>query len=174
MNDFQQAATASPRRSVARIYGKVCQALARKTPFLPSVVRVVLQRMHGVHFTDWRSTFLGEDVFFDDIYPENIQVGRNVRLTAGVRILAHFFDTKFQPTPARPFRFYQGKVVISDNVFIGVNVVIAKPVTIGEGAVIGANSVVTRDIPPRAIAVGAPARVVGERPAAKTDGAKTA
>ena len=127
----------------------------------------------------WRSIhrlalhFPRRGCFFDDIYPENIQVGRNVRLTAVVRILAHFFDTKFQPTPARPFRFYQGKVVIGDNVFIGVNVVIAKPVTIGEGAVIGANSVVTRDIPPRAIAVGAPARVVGERPAAKTNGAKT-
>lgn len=42
---------------------------------------------------------------------------------------------------------------------------IAKPVTIGEGAVIGANSVVTKDVPPNAIVVGSPARVVGERPA---------
>jgi acetyltransferase-like isoleucine patch superfamily enzyme len=33
-------------------------------------------------------------------------------------------------------------------------------VTIGERCVIGANSVVTKDIPPRTIAAGVPARVV--------------
>jgi len=127
----------------------------------------LLQQVHGVHFKDWRSTFLGEDVFFDDIYPEKISVGRNVRITAGVRVLTHYFDTRFEPTPERPFRFYHGNVEIGDNVFIGVNTVIAKPVKIGEGAVIGANSVVTRDIPANAIAVGSPAKVVGERPAMK-------
>ncbi len=36
-------------------------------------------------------------------------------------------------------------------------------VTIGRGAVIGAGAVVTKDIPPLAIAVGAPARVIGYR-----------
>ena len=35
-------------------------------------------------------------------------------------------------------------------------------VEIGERAVIGANSVVTRDIPPRTIAAGAPAKVIRE------------
>ena len=157
--------TAAPNRGVRRIIGKSCQLIARKMPFIPGKIRVLLQRVHGVQFADWGSTFLGEDVFFDDIYPENICVGRNVRITAGVRILTHHFDTRYKPTPARPFRFYQGKVQIGDNVFIGVNTVIAKPVTIGEGAVIGANSVVTKDVPPNAIAVGSPARVVGERPA---------
>lgn len=160
-----ETGTAAPHRSIKRVAGKFCQLMARKMPFVPGKVRVLLQRIHGVHFVDWRSTFLGEDVFFDDIYPENIRVGRNVRITAGVRILTHYFDTRYQPTPARPFRFYQGEVRIGDNVFIGVNTVIAKPVTIGEGAVIGANSVVTKDVPPNAIVVGSPARVIGERPA---------
>lgn len=136
---------------------------------MPGKARGLLQMAHGVQFVDWRSTFLGEDVFFDDIYPERISIGRNVRITAGVRILTHYFDTKFQPSHERPFRFYQGDVEIGDNVFIGVNTVIAKPVKIGEGAVVGANSVVTRDIPAYAIAVGSPARVVGERPAIKKD-----
>lgn len=44
--------------------------------------------------------------------------------------------------------------------WLGQNVVVLPGVTIGELAVIGANSVVTRDVPPQSIAVGAPARVV--------------
>jgi acetyltransferase-like isoleucine patch superfamily enzyme len=36
-------------------------------------------------------------------------------------------------------------------------------ISIGTGAVVGSGAVVTRDIPPYAIAVGNPARVVGER-----------
>jgi acetyltransferase-like isoleucine patch superfamily enzyme len=44
--------------------------------------------------------------------------------------------------------------------WLGQNVVAMPGVTIGEFAVIGANSVVTKSIPPRSIAVGAPARVI--------------
>jgi acetyltransferase-like isoleucine patch superfamily enzyme len=44
---------------------------------------------------------------------------------------------------------------------IGVNVTELPFVTIGERALIGAGSVVTRDIPPRAVAYGNPARVIG-------------
>ncbi len=44
---------------------------------------------------------------------------------------------------------------------IGVNVTLLPHVTIGEYALIGAGSVVTRDVPPRAVAYGNPAKVVG-------------
>ncbi len=167
MSIAKEEHTASPNVSLKRLVGKICQLLARLLPLVPSKLRVLLQRAHGVRFDDWRSVFIGEDVLFDDIYPEKIQVGRSVRITAGVRILTHYFDTKYEPTPERPFRFYYGEVVIGDNVFIGINAVIANPVTIGEGAVIGANTVVTKDIPPNSIVVGSPARIVGERPAMK-------
>ena len=166
---MNEAKTATPQRSIKRLLRKVCQFSARKLPFIPGKLRVLLQRMHGVQFLDVKSTFLGEDVFFDDIHPELITVGKNVRITAGARILTHFFDTRFVPTLKRPFRFYTGAVIIGGNVFIGVNTVVAKPVKIGSGAVIGANSVVTRDIPANAIAVGSPAKVVGYRPEMKND-----
>ncbi len=43
---------------------------------------------------------------------------------------------------------------------IGANATIICGVTIGEGALVGAGSVVTRDVPPRTLVVGNPARVV--------------
>ena len=54
-------------------------------------------------------------------------------------------------------------VVIGRDVWIGRGVAILKGVHIGDGAVIGANAVVTSDIPPEAIAVGIPARVIKYR-----------
>jgi len=47
---------------------------------------------------------------------------------------------------------------------IGSGAVIMCGVTIGEDAMVGAGAVVTSDVPPCAIAVGAPARVIGEAP----------
>jgi acetyltransferase-like isoleucine patch superfamily enzyme len=54
-------------------------------------------------------------------------------------------------------------VEIGDEVFLGFGTVVLPNVRIGRGAVIGANSVVTSDIPPNAIAAGVPARVIGSR-----------
>ena len=45
---------------------------------------------------------------------------------------------------------------------IGSNATILPNLTIGEGALVGAGAVVTRDVPPFAIVVGSPARVVGD------------
>ena len=51
-------------------------------------------------------------------------------------------------------------VVIGDNVWIGRRAMVMPGVTIGAGTVVGAGSIVTRDLEPGVLAVGAPARVV--------------
>lgn len=54
-------------------------------------------------------------------------------------------------------------VVIEEGVWLGESVLVLPGVTIGKGAVIGAGSVVSKDVPPYAVAVGNPARVVKYR-----------
>lgn len=54
-------------------------------------------------------------------------------------------------------------VIIGSDVWIGTKTIILKGVEIGHGAVIGAGSVVTKSIPPFAIASGVPAKVVKYR-----------
>ena len=51
-------------------------------------------------------------------------------------------------------------VIIEDNVWLGLNVIVLKGVTIGKNSVIGAGSVVTRNIPANVIAAGNPCRVI--------------
>jgi len=57
----------------------------------------------------------------------------------------------------------KGGIFIDDDAWLGVGVIVLDGVRIGKGAVIGAGSVVTRDVPDNAIAVGVPARVVKMR-----------
>ena len=49
---------------------------------------------------------------------------------------------------------------IGNDVWVGSNAVILKGVSIGDGVIIGASAVVTKRVPPYAIVVGNPARVI--------------
>jgi len=53
------------------------------------------------------------------------------------------------------------KVIIGDNVWLGMGVMVLKGVVIGDDAVIGAGCVVTKSVPAGAIAVGNPMKIVG-------------
>jgi len=55
------------------------------------------------------------------------------------------------------------QLIIGHDVWLGTNVTVMGGVRIGNGAVIGAGAVVAKDIPPYAIAVGNPARVIKYR-----------
>jgi acetyltransferase-like isoleucine patch superfamily enzyme len=54
----------------------------------------------------------------------------------------------------------ESKIIIGNDVWIGFNSTILKGVTIGDGAVIGANSVITKNVPPYAVVVGNPSRII--------------
>lgn len=55
------------------------------------------------------------------------------------------------------------KCEIGNDVWIGTDAIILRGVKIGDGAVIGANSLVNKDIPAFAVAVGSPARIIKSR-----------
>jgi len=76
-------------------------------------------------------------------------------LAPGVRIatINHDFN-------ARHTIYTYGKVTIKKNAWIGMGATILPGVTVGEYAVVGAGAVVTKDVPPYAVVVGSPAKVV--------------
>lgn len=71
---------------------------------------------------------------------------------------AHALAPFFKDRPPRP-EIRTEPVIISDNVWIGMNAVILKGVTIGENSVVAAGAVVTKSVPANVVVAGNPAVV---------------
>lgn len=65
----------------------------------------------------------------------------------------HDFDD-----PALPLLV--GEILVGSNAFVGARAFVLPDISIGEDAIVGACSVVTRDVPPKAIVAGNPARSI--------------
>jgi acetyltransferase-like isoleucine patch superfamily enzyme len=94
----------------------------------------------------------------------HIHIGQHALIAARCYIggVNHQFDRVDIPIVEQPLGT-KGGVYIGDDVWLGAHVVVIDGVKIGQGAVIGAGAVVTKDIPPYAIAMGVPAQVRGSR-----------
>ncbi|ELS02159.1 acetyltransferase (isoleucine patch superfamily) [Xenococcus sp. PCC 7305] len=103
------------------------------------------------------STYLNRHAFIDAIL--SLKIGRDCAVGPGCYLTDHDHGLDPELTPLKQPMFAQA-TVIGDRVWLGANVTVLKGVTIGNDAVIGAGSVVTKDIPESAIAVGIPAKVI--------------
>jgi serine O-acetyltransferase len=52
---------------------------------------------------------------------------------------------------------------LGDRIWVGPGAVIADRITVGDDATVGANSLVVRDVPPRGVVLGVPARLISRR-----------
>jgi acetyltransferase-like isoleucine patch superfamily enzyme len=90
-----------------------------------------------------------------------IRIGADCLFGAGCTILDHDHDfTDPFDGPRRNRGLLVAPIEIEDHVFLGERVSVLKGVHIGRGTVVGAHSVVTRDLPPMTMCVGAPARPI--------------
>lgn len=113
--------------------------------------------------------------FYTD-FGQNIHIGRNVFINAGCHFQDHggvtlgdgtlvghnvvFATLNHLLDPARRAEMIPAPIVVGRNVWIGSNATILQGVTIGDGAVVAAGAVVTRDVEPRTIVGGVPARMI--------------
>ena len=95
----------------------------------------------------------------------SVRIGREALIAAYCYIIGgdHDFSDPSKPVLAQTRR--SEGVTIGDAVWLGAGAKILDGVAVGDHAVIGAAALVRESIPARAIAVGIPAKVVGERPA---------
>ena len=93
-----------------------------------------------------------------------IRASGGVRIGSRVQIAAHAILTSrgHPEEPPRHGRVVDAPVMIGDDVWIGAGAVVLPGVTVGDGAIVAAGAVVTRDVPPRSVVAGVPARVLRE------------
>ena len=99
--------------------------------------------------------FIGRNVVFDSMYPEDIEIGNYVHITNGCVLLTHYLNTNVGGV-----KWEHGKIIIEDGAFLGANTIITKPCKIGRNSIVGAGSVVTKDIPPYEVWAGNPAKFI--------------
>lgn len=125
--------------------------------FIPPSLRPFILKFCGIKFKNSSTVFIGADVLFDTMNDVNVEIGSNVLITSGVKIINHYPII----TEAGIKEYYKGNIIVGDNVFIGMNSLIIKPVTIGDNAIIGAGSVVSKNVEKNTIIAGNPAKAIG-------------
>lgn len=126
----------------------------------PKLLRAPLSLFYRI-WRKWVQMTCGIDI------PYTVKVGRRVTLEhfGGMILVARSIGDDVTIRQNTTFGVksktdLNGKPMIGDRVDIGVGAVLLGHIKIGDGAVIGANSVVLKDVPPGALAVGAPARII--------------
>ena len=83
-----------------------------------------------------KGTFIGQNVYFDYLLIQNIEIGNNCIITQNCSLLTHFYSLDK--------KFYFGTIKIGNNV------------------IIGAGSIITKDIPANSFAAGSPCKIIKE------------
>lgn len=111
---------------------------------------------YGSHIEVGKNFFANYNCTIIDV--AKVTIGDNCQMAPNVSI--YTAGHPLHPVSRNSLYEYGISVTIGDNVWIGGNTVILPGVHIGSNTVIGAGSVVTKDIPDWAVAVGNPCRVV--------------
>lgn len=103
---------------------------------------------------------------------EGLEIGSYVSIAQGVKFILggnHNLET-FTTYPFKVMFFNEkveawtkGKIIIKNDVWIGMDAIIMSGVEVGQGAIIAAGSVVTKNVPPYAIVGGNPAKLIKYR-----------
>lgn len=104
---------------------------------------------------------IGENAYIyswclDTEFPELIQIGNNVGISANVRILTH--DASLRKIGYTKY----GKVYIGNDVMIGYGSIILPNTHIGNDVIVGGGAVVKGFIPDDSVVVGNPCKIIGK------------
>src|SRR6267154_3089363 len=132
-----------------KLFGRVMHLLARFSPGA-TTFRPFLHRLRGVQIG--KDVFIGDDVYLENEYPEQVEIQDGVQISIRATILAHTRGA--------------GRIILEKQAYIGPHALLVtsggKVLRIGEGAVIGAGCVITSDVKPRTFVKGEFGRAVAE------------
>ena len=93
--------------------------------------------------------------------PYLIEIGDHVAIAAGTQFITHDGATWVFEDDVDGGGIF-GKIVIGNNVFVGINCIILSNTTIGDNCIVGAGSVVRGHFPENSVIAGNPAQIVSK------------
>ena len=146
--NFTEPSEVSQRMQIARrLFGNLGKNFTVKPPFYCD---------YGCHIFAGDNLYINFDCTILDC--NKVHLGNNVLLAPKVQIYTAYHPT--EPNLRLSGKELAAPVTIGDNVWLGGGAIVCPGVTIGSYTTIGAGSVVTKDIPNNAVAVGNPCRVI--------------
>jgi len=128
-------------------------------PLLPLIFTRFAQTFYAVDIAPQAK--LGPGIVI--VHGFGVVIGRNTRIEGDCCIFhgVTFGDRGSEWTGVQ---IPDGHPTVERSCMFGAGAKVLGPVTVGRNSIVGANAVVNKSLPPNSIAVGVPARVVGERP----------
>ncbi|TMI79030.1 MAG: UDP-N-acetylglucosamine diphosphorylase/glucosamine-1-phosphate N-acetyltransferase [Bacillati bacterium ANGP1] len=101
------------------------------------------------NFAEMKAVYVGDRTkVHHKSYLGDARIGADVNIGAGTVTCNYGLDHR------------KHRTTIGNGAYIGSDSMLVAPVRIGRGAITGAGAVVTKDVPPRSVVVGVPARVI--------------
>ena len=94
-----------------------------------------------------------------------LEIGSDCLIASGCKLVDHDHSTARGVPMREQTAGAEAEIVLEEDVWLGVNVVVLKGVRIGRGAIVAAGAVVTTNVPSYEIWGGVPARKISERKA---------
>jgi acetyltransferase-like isoleucine patch superfamily enzyme len=113
-------------------------------------------RSKGARIGDEVEIF-GASLFTFGSEPYLVTIGSHVTISHKVDFITHDGGMRVVRS-TYPNAYLYGRIYVADRCFIGAHSILLPGARVGAGSVIGSGSIVTGDIPPGVVAVGAPAR----------------
>ena len=119
-------------------------------------VSILFYRMRGTKIG--KNVYIDRGVFIEGWRPHLVIVEDNVEIGPKVIIVA--IDSSYNTISQRNIPILYGNVTVERNAYIGAGAVILPGVTIGEYSIVAAGAVVTKDVLPRTVVAGVPAKMI--------------
>jgi tetrahydrodipicolinate N-acetyltransferase len=139
-------------RAVISNYGRI--TLGDRVRLVSTVAKLELATLPGGHLE------IGDNVFIN--YGCSLSSSSHIKIGNDVLIGSHvmIMDSDFHRVEDKAWDPSGLPIIIEDRVWVANRAIVLKGVRIGHDAVVAAGSVVTRDVPPRSVVAGQPARVI--------------
>jgi acetyltransferase-like isoleucine patch superfamily enzyme len=145
-------------------HGEVYATMLKK-----NIMHYVIFRGDKIRFLRWLGIRIGEGCqILNNVQnfgsePWLIEIENGVTLTSGVHLITHdgasrLFRNDLPGSSKYGNRF--GRIIIHDECFIGMNSIIMPDVEIGPFSIVGVGSVVNKNVPPRMVYAGVPAKPI--------------